>query len=77
MKKNRFSSSKYFRLYIGNKLRECIKKRGISIAELARRTKIDASSLGRYTRGRNAPSLEIICALAFELETSVSEIVGV
>lgn len=46
------------------------RQRGLSQAELARRLHISASAVGMYEQGRREPSLDIVVALAEELDVS-------
>lgn len=43
---------------------------GLSQAELARRLHISASAVGMYEQGRREPSLDLVVALAEELDVS-------
>lgn len=55
---------------LGNRIAALRKSRGLSQAELARRLQISASALGMYEQGRREPSLDMVVALASELEVT-------
>ena len=55
---------------LGERIGALRRARGISQAELAARLGISASAMGMYEQGRREPSVQIIIALARELEIS-------
>lgn len=57
-------------------LRAAMADAGIGNAELARRVKVGASTVGDWVSGRSAPSLENITLVAREVRQSVSWLCG-
>ena len=55
---------------LGERIAALRRTRGMSQAELAGRLGISASAMGMYEQGRREPSVQIIIALARELDVS-------
>ncbi len=55
---------------LGERIGALRRARGMNQAELARKLGISASAMGMYEQGRREPSVQIIIALARELEVS-------
>ena len=55
---------------LGERIASVRRARGFSQAELARRLKISASAMGMYEQGRREPSVQILVALARELDVT-------
>lgn len=55
---------------LGPRIAALRREAGLSQAELARRLQISASAMGMYEQGRREPSMEMVVALARELEVS-------
>ncbi|HBE9444574.1 helix-turn-helix domain-containing protein [Clostridioides difficile] len=56
--------------YLGERIRECRKERGITIEQLAERVGIGYNHLSNIERGRKIPSLETFIKIVNELETT-------
>jgi transcriptional regulator with XRE-family HTH domain len=54
----------------GNRLRECRKAKSLSQSELARILSTNHSVIGRYERGENKPTTEVLSKLANALSVS-------
>ncbi|MSQ15562.1 MAG: XRE family transcriptional regulator [Dehalococcoidia bacterium] len=63
-------------LRIGNKVRELRTVKGLSVAELARRTGMKRPNLSRVESGRHEPSLETLERIADALVLPVAELVS-
>lgn len=55
---------------LGERIALLRRSRGLSQAELARRLQISASAMGMYEQGRREPSVQVLVALARELEVT-------
>jgi len=63
-------------LELGPRLRQVREQRGLSVRELARRTQCSPSLISQIERGRSAPSVGMLYALATELRTSLDFLFG-
>lgn len=55
---------------LGARLAVLRREAGLSQAELARRLQISASAMGMYEQGRREPSMQMLVAMARELQVS-------
>ena len=55
---------------LGERIALLRRSRGLSQSELARRLQISASAMGMYEQGRREPSVQVLVALARELEVT-------
>ena len=55
---------------MGPRIAALLKQAGLSQAELARRIRVSPSAVGMYEQGRREPSVELVVAMARELEVS-------
>src|SRR6516164_1542521 len=61
---------------LGPRLRQVREQRGLSARELARRVQCSPSLISQIERGRSAPSVGMLYALATELRTSLDFLFG-
>ncbi len=61
---------------IGRRLREALKLRGISQAELARRLNMDMGAINRWATNKNTPDVDSVIAMAKELRVSTDWLLG-
>lgn len=60
-----------------NNIRRLADKKGLSVAELARRLEVQPHTLARYARGESEPKMQLAEKVAQALECTVEEVLGV
>ncbi|MBC8537423.1 helix-turn-helix transcriptional regulator [Christensenellaceae bacterium NSJ-63] len=61
---------------MGNKIKECRKKRGVSQEELAKQIGVKRAVISKYETGKISPRLDMVQKIARALGVSIDELLG-
>src|SRR4051794_8256823 len=64
-------------LKLGRRIRELRNRAGLSLEELAERSKVSRAMLSKIERGENNPTLLVVVKIASGLGISIAQLIGV